>query len=704
MSHVTCLRSLVLFLSVAVATFGLDKSTSLVAGQEPSPDEALLRAAVSRYFDFFAKRDLDDLLKQWSATAPDLEARRKDLQQAFAANDHVQVRNLTIRKLTLKSDRASAQVAVEITASDVKTSRPSTAFGQMNRTMDFVKESGAWKIARETSAEEELAIALSAARTDEERDSLLLQNRDLVNSQLISELKLAGDRATDYREELRIYSLGESLAEKIGDKRRTAEMLNIVASIHRMLADYPKAIDSARRSLTISEAIGDQAAMANSLLGLGVFSFSQGSYTAALEYYEKSLSLSKSLGDKKGIALTLSGIAQVAEQLGDYAQALDAYNKSLALRSELGDKAKVGLGLNAIGGIYFRQGNYSQALEYAKKSLAMSEEGKSTQGVAQAFSTIASVYREQGEYAQALDYYQNSLKIREGLGEKRGIGNQLNNIGLVYYLQGRHDQALEYFARGLSLREAIGDKLGVGQSLNSIAHVHHDLGDYAKAIEFAQRAATLARDIGNRETLWTAQTVVGKSYRALNQPAPALEALTEAIETIEALRFQVAGSERDQEQFFENKLAPYHEMTALLIEQNNLGEALNYSERAKARVLLDVLRSGRNNAPKAMNAEERQREEEIRAELSSLNTQVTREKLRAQPDKVHLVDLEARLERARLEHENFEASLYAAHPELKMQRGEAAPLRIENTTELLRDEKTALLDCGGRTRLSVCAD
>ncbi len=714
MSHVTRFRSLIFLLSVTASIFSLDTSPSVGAGQEPASDEARLRLEVSKYFESFAKKDLDDLLRHWSAGSPEFEARKKKLQQEFAANDHFEVRNLAIRKLTFEDDRASAQVTLEITATDSKTSQPGSAFEKMNRIMDFVKESGFWKIVRDASAEEDLATALIAVRTDEERDSLLLQNRDLVSPQLISALKLAGDRATDYREELRIYSLAESLAEKIGDKRRTAEMLNIVASIHRMLADYPKAIDSARRSLTISEAIGDQAAMANSLLGLGVFSFSQGSYTetgiansllglgiysfsqgsyaAAIEYYQKSLSLSRSLGDKKGIALTLSGIAQVAEQWGDYAQALDAYNKSLALRSELGDKAKVGLGLNAIGVIYFRQGNYSQALEYARKSLAMSDEAKSTQGVAQALSTIASVYREQGDYAQALDYYQKSLKLREGLGEKRGIANQLNNIGLVYYVQGRHDQALEYFARGLSLREAIGDKLGIGQSLNSIAHVHHDVGDYPKAIEFAQRAATLARDIGNRETLWNAQTVVGKSYRALNQPAPAQEALTEAIATIEALRFQVAGSERDQEQFFENKLAPYHEMTALLIEQHNLSEALNYSERGKARVLLDVLHSGRNNAAKAISAAERRREEEIRAELSSLNTQVTREKLRVQPDKAHLVDLEARLERARLEHENFEASLYAAHPQLKMQRGEAAPLRIENISELLRDEKTALLE------------
>jgi CHAT domain-containing protein/tetratricopeptide (TPR) repeat protein len=691
MSQATCLLSLVLLLSVTGSIFCSVTSASLGAGQKPSPDEARMRVEVSQYFDSFAKKDLDDLLKHWSAGSPELEARRKELQQEFAANEHFEVKNLAIRKLTLEGDKASAQVTLEITATDIKTSQPATAFGKMNRVLEFVKESGFWKIAREGSAEEDLAAALIAAKTDERRDTLLSQNHELVNSRLIGALKQLGDRSTDYREQLRIYVLAEKLAEKIGDKHRTAEMLNSVAAMHRMLGDYPSAIDFAHKSLTISEETGDQMGIANSLLALGVLSYSQGSNTTALEYYRKSLALSKSLDDKQGIALALSGLAQVAEELGDYAEALDSYNKSLGLRSELGDKAKVALGLNAIGVIYFRQGNYAQALEYARKSMAMSEEANSTQGVAQALSTIASVYRERGEYPQALDSYQQSLKIREGLGEKRGIGNPLNNIGLTYYLQGRYDQALEYLARALSLREAIGDKLGIAQSLNSIAHVHQDRGDYAKAIEFAQRASAIAREIGNRETLWNAQTVVGKSYGALNQPGPAEEALAEAIATIEALRFRVAGSERDQEQFFENKVAPYQEMARLLLSRNSPSEALNYLERARARVLLDVLRGGRANATKAMSADERRREEELRAALTTLNAQLTREKTRPQPDKSHLMDLEARLEKARLERENFEVSLYAAHPELKTLRGESAPLKIEQASELVSDERTALL-------------
>jgi CHAT domain-containing protein len=692
MSQITRLRSLFLFLSVVVAIFCLDVSAALVVGQESSPDEALLRAAVSQYFESFAKKDLEELRKQWSAGSPDLEARRKELQQQFAANDHIEVRNLVIRNLTLDGDKASARIAVEISSSDIQTGRPSKAFGKMNRVMECVKESGIWKIAREVSAEEELASALIAAKTDEQRDSLLLQNHELVTPRLISALKLLGDRVSDYREELRIYNFGESLAEKIGDKRSMAEMLNTVGAMHRMLADYPRAIEAVQRSLAISQEIGDQAGIARSFLGLGVLTSASGRFTASVEYYQKSLSLCRSLGDKKGIALALSGIAQAAELLGDYAQALDSYNKSLALRHEMGDKTSVALGLNAIGVVYFRQGSYSQALEYARRSLAMSTEARSKQGSAQALSTIASVYREQGEYAQALDYYQQSLSIREDLGEKKGIGNQLNNIGIVYYLQNRYTLALEYFAKALVLREAIGDKLGIAQSFNSIAHVDHDIGDYAKAIDFAERAASLAKDIGNRETLWNARTVAGKSYRALNKFTPAREAFAEAITTIEGLRFQVAGGEKEQEQFFEDKVSPYHAMAELLIAQNNPSEAINYAERARARVLLDVLRNGRTNATKAMSAVESRSEQELRDELASLNTQLTREKLRLTPDPARLSDLEARLANARLEHESFEAGLYSAHPELKTLRGETAPLRIEQASGLLPDEKIALLE------------
>src|SRR5215216_3736127 len=109
-SQVTRLRSLLLLLSVAVSLFSLGQSASLGLGQESSPDGALLRAAVNQYFESFAKKDLGDLLRHWSAGASDLEARKKELQQEFAANDHIEVRDLAILRLAIDGDKATVRV------------------------------------------------------------------------------------------------------------------------------------------------------------------------------------------------------------------------------------------------------------------------------------------------------------------------------------------------------------------------------------------------------------------------------------------------------------------------------------------------------------------------------------------------------------------------------------------------------------------
>jgi len=130
----------------------------------------------------------------------------------------------------------------------------------------------------------------------------------------------------------------------------------------------------------------------------------------------------------------------------------------------------------------------------------------------------------------------------------------------------------------------------------------------------------------------------------------------------------------------------------LLIAQDNPAEALVYAERARARVLLDVLYSGRSNVTKAMTAEEQEQERRLNDRLVSLNTQIYRENLRPQPDPARSAELNAQLQKARLDFEAFETGLYAAHPELRTRRGEAPPLRLEEAGALLPDTRTALLE------------
>ena len=62
------------------------------------------------------------------------------------------------------------------------------------------------------------------------------------------------------------------------------------------------------------------------------------------------------------------------------------------------------------------------------------------------------------------------------------------------------------------------------------------------------------------------------------------------------------------------------------------------------------------------------------------------------PDQVRLDELKSLREKARLNYEAFQTSLYAAHPELRVHRGEAPVIKAEEIGALLPDAGSALLE------------
>ena len=678
-------------LCLSSLSFAQDVSRTLPSASAPSADEAALRALVDQFFAAYARKDLDALLKQWSTGSPDLEARRKELQQVFAANDHVEVKNLTIRKLTLDGDQASAQVAVEITANDVRTSRPSTAFGKMNRVMEFVKESGAWKIAREASAEEELATALATV-PHAERALMIERNIELRGPRLTRALIAQGNRLRNqgkFTEALDLYQLAQAEAERAGDRAGVAATIRSIGTIKRMQGDYTAALDDYRQSLAIDEASDNKPGIAAALNNVAGVEYLRGEFAKALAVYERSLALNEELKRTDGISSVLNNMGLIYFDQGNYLKSLECFQKSLALTAA-SDKQGIASTLLNIGDLYRALGNYPLAIEYLRKSLAQAEELSAKPVIWKAWQSIGMAQRDKGDYAQALDSLQRALMILNSLGSKDRISSILNEIGVVYY--GQHDYAhgFEFFQKSLEMAQEIGVKNPA--TFDNLAHVYEAFGNHAKALEFAELAVNTARASDQNEALWQARTTAGQIYLSLNQRDKARQAFAEAIRTIDALRNEVPGGESEVEEYFESKVAPYTAMIGLFVAENNAPAALAYAERAKGRVILEVLRSGRVKPNKAMTTPERQQERYLTGALVALNTQIAREKTRDKPDTARLSDLSARLGQARLDREEFQIGLYAAHPELKTQRGEAEVLRVDQARDLLRDEKSALLE------------
>jgi len=590
-----------------------------------------------------------------------------------------------------------------------------------------------------TSSEiNDLAASLVRAASEQEQERLLARNPGLMNSSLLAALKALADPFVlkgDYAQALRISQLAVRIAEKIGDPAGMGNALSDLGMIYKLQNRQEQALDCLQKSLAIFEKTEDKKGKARALLRIGLTHESQGRFDQALEYYDKSLAISLETEDRNATALIFNNLGNVHSSLGHYELSLGLYQKSRALSEELNDKETMGLALNNIGVYYNDHGRYAEALEclqqsikileemgsagakldlairlinigvvykqfgradqalaYYQRSLKIFEELEYERGIANAQNNIGVAYKSQGLYEQALEWFQQSLQLSEKLQRKGGIATSLNNIGDAYRLQGCYDQALEPLLKSLRLREENNDQVGITRSLTNLGRLYQDQGRYEEMLEVSRRCARLAEEINAREELWSAQERIGKALRELGQPAEARRHFLASIGAIESMRHDVTGGGQQRQSFLESRLSPWRGLIALLVSQKEYAEALTFAERSKARALLDTLQERRASLRGSLSPQEQQTEEEQRSRLVSLNSQLTNELRRDNPDSSRVAELRLSIEKARLEFEALETGLYVAHPELKVNRGEASIINAEELTALLPDATSALLE------------
>ena len=584
----------------------------------------------------------------------------------------------------------------------------------------------------------DLAASLVSAASEEEQERLLAGKKELMNGSLLAALRELANpftRKGDYAEAVRISQLKVRIAERIGDRvelgnawcdlglvydrqNRAAQALDCFQkglAIFEEVGDkkgkaralydigisyntqrlYAQALEWLDKSLAISEEVGDRNLIAKIINNKGFAHGALGRYELGLELYQKSRKLSEELNDKETLELVLNNIATYYISYGRYAEALEYLQKSLKIKEEMGsmgDKRSMAIRMQNIGLIYRRQGRMEQALAYSSKSLKLLEEVDDKFGVASLQNNIGVIYKSQGLYAESLEWFQRSLRGYETLKVKAGIARCLNNIGDVYRLQGRYDDALEQLRKSLRLREEINDRGAINLTLNNLGRLYQDQDKYELMLEVSRRAASQAEALNDPEEVWKARERMGRALRALGQPAEARQNFLASIASVESLRHEVAGGGQQQQSFLESRLSPWRAMIALLVSQQEYAEALTFAEQSKARVLLDALSAGRSSLRQSLSPQERQAEEEHRLRLVSLNSQHSNELRRDKSDPSRVAGLKADIEKARLDYEALETSLYATHPELRVQRGEAPIIKAKELSALLPDASTALLE------------
>src|SRR5262249_46093937 len=156
--------------------------------------------------------------------------------------------------------------------------------------------------------------------------------------------------------------------------------------------------------------------------------------------------------------------------------------------------------------------------------------------------------------------------------------------------------------------------------------------EYARAAEAAEQSLAIARQIGHPEALWRAAAEASRAHLALNDVPKARTEALEAIATLESLRGQVAGADQDRERYFESRVSPYQQMVSIALRDRKPAEALLYAERAKARVLAEVLERGRVSVTHSMTPQERARERDLTSRLAAASARLAAARSAAPPE------------------------------------------------------------------------
>ncbi len=436
------------------------------------------------------------------------------------------------------------------------------------------------------------------------------------------------------------------------------------------------------RVLAIAREIGEKRTEASALTQIGTTSIYLGDFPTAVSYLREAVRFSRAESLGEHLRQALNNLGSAYTDINDFSSALLTHHEVLALNKELNQTAFDNDTILNIGNVYSRMGNDNLAIETYQKALAGFEARNSPVGISFALNNIGSVYQSMGDTPNAMKYYDRAQVIKDKLFPDDP--NRLISMGAIYSSTSRPREALEMLTKGMELCKKRQNSECEARTLIIMSNAVIQLGEFKRALDLATAASEIANRFDYDDHAWAAQFSIARAQIKLGDIAAAKKSLKSSIARIEQIRAKttldtsVGG--------IGGGLRPFRTLIGLLIDEKAVEEALALTEATKARNLIDVVRRTRRSINKSMTASDLASEEELRRQMSSLNSE-----LNSARDSITRDAVNEMLRVKRLEFEAFRTKLYATYPELRVARAELTPIRLSETGDLIPDEKSMVL-------------
>ena len=409
---------------------------------------------------------------------------------------------------------------------------------------------------------------------------------------------------------------------------RQAIMLNMLAVAYYNSGEIQTAVVHFRRALPLFQAEGDRLTEAKILNYLGGASDISGDLQAALRYYDQALQILRAEKNQALEAVLLNNIGKIYFDFADWEKALEYYSRALHLFGTLNNQRSAANTLRNIGSVYVNLGDPNKGVEFHQQALGLQRTVADKAGEALTLTLMGFAQERLDNPQQALEYYTQALQLQRATGDRRWEAITLGRIGSTYSTIGDQQKALEYNQQSLELIRKVGERRYEAMALGNIGDAYALSGQPQKGKEYYDQALTLFRNLDDRNSMARMLQGLARVERGMNNLNDARSRMEGALSEIEKVRSRI-GSQQSRASYLATLQSAYTFYIDLLMQMHRLNpaeghdaEALQVSERARTRSLLEMLTEARVNIRAGVDAALLEREHSL---IQLLNAKAQRQ-------------------------------------------------------------------------------
>ena len=430
-------------------------------------------------------------------------------------------------------------------------------------------------------------------------------------------------RMTQYDEAVQRHEEAVALLGADAAPDELIPVLNNLAIARQGKSQHREALELYRRTHELAQklpGVDGQMWQAVTLTNMGTIHMELGETEKAEEPLEAAIAIAKSAHLPRTVT---SGIlvyrSRARRILGENGAALDDLLQARAIVRGTGDlRREIDL-LIALGDVYRELGDWEQALFHHRAAWDMGREARADR--APLLQRIAVDQLLLGRLPDAAQSMKEAFEAVRSLGSPMMEARFHATQGDIEAALGNTDAARESFAQAIALHRRVGSRGGEVMALTSVGRLEARLGRTETADERLRQALELARATGFR----AGESQVLYDLAALHRRAGRLDEARRAAETgleiVESMRGAVWGHGL-RTSLLASTQDHYEQLVDLLLRLDggapgrHAAVALEVSERARARSLLDALRERRADVRPSVDASLLAKESQLRGQLT----------------------------------------------------------------------------------------